>query len=289
MTSIVLKSPAKINLCLNVLSKRSDGYHNIQTIFEKINLFDTISITSTKDNGVKVTCDHPDVPQDRKNLAYKSAALLKRKFNIKEGLNIKIKKRIPVAAGLGGGSSNAACVLEGMNRLFRLRLNKKDLMRHAAKIGSDVPFFLSGERFAWATGRGTKITPLNVRNRFWHVLVAPKINVSTREIYQDLSKVWNSLTRKRIFAKIIISGLRKKDILSIDKSCFNLLEEVALRRFKQIYKLKNQLKRMGLKVVLMSGSGPSVFGIVSTRKEAMRLSSRLQKHRCYQAFAVRTW
>lgn len=288
MTSLVLKTPAKINLCLNVLNKRPDGYHNIQTIFERINIFDTLSISSKKQDRIKIICGNPDVPLDERNLAYQAAAILRSRFGIKDGLDIKIKKRIPVAAGLAGASSNAACVLEGINKLFHLKLNRKQLMQYGARIGSDVPFFLSGSSFAWATGRGIKIKPLNIKKVFWYVVAVPRLRVLTREIYRDFAKISKSLTKKRIFAKIWHSALQKKDTSWLGSNCFNSLENVVLRRFSQVSKLKNQIKSLGLEMVLMSGSGPSVFGMTKSRKEADSLRRRLQSKQQCQIFVART-
>ncbi|MDP2905080.1 MAG: 4-(cytidine 5'-diphospho)-2-C-methyl-D-erythritol kinase, partial [Candidatus Omnitrophota bacterium] len=158
--AVVIKSYAKLNLYLAVLNKRKDNYHNIETLFERIDLHDTIALKKLPGKAIKIVCDHPAVPADTSNLCYKSAKLLQKSLGVNYGVEIKITKRIPVAAGLGGGSSNAAYTLIGLNKLWRLGLSKDKLARLGRLIGADVPFFIMNTPFAIATGRGDKIKPL---------------------------------------------------------------------------------------------------------------------------------
>src|SRR6185436_451831 len=157
MKSITLQSPAKLNLYLKIVNKRPDGFHNLTTLFERIDLADEITLTSEASGRIRVSCDHPQVPTGPKNLVYKAAALLKQDFGIKQGVHITICKNIPVAAGLAGGSSNAATVLQGLNKLWNLKLTKTRLAAYAARIGSDVAFFLYDCSWALGTGRGEVI------------------------------------------------------------------------------------------------------------------------------------
>ncbi|MCM8795123.1 MAG: 4-(cytidine 5'-diphospho)-2-C-methyl-D-erythritol kinase [Candidatus Omnitrophica bacterium] len=289
---MVLRSFAKLNLYLEVLGIRKDGFHSIKTLFERISLFDEIIITSRRDKKIKIICNHPDISLDQDNLVYKSAVLLQDCARLKQGVNIKIIKRIPVAAGLGGGSSNAASVLLGLNRFWKLNLRHDKLIALAKKIGSDVSFFLYNVPFALATGRGEKIKPLKVlrRVRLWHILVVPKIKVSSARIYKSWDE-WvkkGDLTHSKYNVKILTLGLRKRGLPLIGQALFNSLEPITQRLYPEVRLIKDRLKRLGLKSILMSGSGPAIFGITS-RKEALRLAKELKKEKGFwQIFVVKT-
>ena len=281
---LTLKSYAKVNLYLKVLNLRKDGFHNIRTIFERISLYDTITFKRLKPKTIKITCTHPAVPKDAANLCWRAAKLLQDYSGTDKGVEIKITKRIPVAAGLGGGSSNAATTLLGLNKLWKLGLSRKKLLRLAAKIGADVPFFLYNTPFALGEGIGDRIKPLprhRVR-RFWHLLAVPDISVSTPLVY----KGWDKLKKNKK------AGLTKpapdvKMLLSIP--LFNSLEAVTLNLYPVVARVKDKLKRLGLNSVLMSGSGPAVFGVLSSRKEAVSLSRKMAKElRCRGIFVVKT-
>lgn len=290
-----LNSYAKLNLYLALRNKRADNYHNIKTIFERINLHDSITLTPRPDNKIKIICSSKDVPKGPQNFAYLSAKLLQDKFKINKGVNIKIVKRIPVASGLGGGSSNAATVLLGLNSLWRLRLTRGELAELAAKIGSDVPFFIYDSRFAQGLGRGEKITPLGILRKIclWHILVVPRIKVATAAIYRGWDNVQKSrkagLTKSNYDVKIFCSFLGKADIQSIGRALFNDLEPISKNLYPEIQDVKQRLVSLGLEAVLMSGSGPAVFGIASSRRQAQALYRELKsKDRSWQVFLVRT-
>ena len=285
MYSIRLKSPAKINLCLKVLRKRKDGFHQIKTVFERIDLCDDIQIKKRADNKIKITCNHPDVPKDDSNLMYKAADLLRRNFNKEDGLDITLKKRIPVASGLGGGSSNAASTLLGLNRLWNLGLNNKKLLSFARKIGSDVPFFVSGSRFALGTGRGDRIKDLPKMRSCWHILVVPRKKLSSKEIYSCLNL---RLTKNRDNVNMLIYALRKFDLLKLKRYIVNDLEKPAFKTFPKLLDIKKKLKKLGVRASSLSGSGPAIFGITQSREETEQKASRL-KSRNWQVFAVRTY
>ena len=157
---MIIDAPAKINLYLKVLSKRDDGYHEIETVFERLALFDKITLRSLKNNEIKVSCDNLGVPTGKNGLAYRAAGLLKSKFGITKGIGVKIVKRIPIAAGLGGGSSDTACILTGLNRLWKLGLGTDELSGLGKRLGADVPFFIGNFSFAAGKGRGDEITPI---------------------------------------------------------------------------------------------------------------------------------
>src|SRR3989338_5202174 len=179
-----LLSPAKVNLFLTVLKRRVDGYHNLHTLFERVDLCDKITITKTACR-ISVRTNVPDLPNDSRNIATRAAELLKKYARVREGARIRIQKRIPIAAGLGGGSSNAATVLLGLNRLWRLRLSKTRLLKLAAKLGSDVPFFILETPFAEGRGRGEILKPIRLKGaKLWHVIVKPPFGISTKHAYQ---------------------------------------------------------------------------------------------------------
>jgi len=293
---LILNSYAKLNLYLEVINKRPDHYHNIKTVFERIDLADRIILKSRPDKKINLICNFPFVPKDNLNLAFKSAKLLQDTFAVEEGVDIKIIKRIPVGSGLGGGSSNAANVLLGLNKLWKLNLAPKKLVGLAKRIGSDVPFFIYGLPFALAELRGDKISPLKALNkvRLWHILVVPKIKVSTPTIYAKWDKYSSKknkragLTRPKYDVKILNLALRKRDFPLLSETLFNSLEEITFKLYPRVRRIKETLKALGLKSILMSGSGPAIMGIVSSRKEASALREQLKGNRFWQLFVTRT-
>jgi len=256
MVEIKLKANAKINLFLDILNKRKDGYHNIRTIFQEISLTDEIYVREIK-NGIKIFCAHPKVPTNKTNLVYKAADLLKKHSGIKKGILIKIKKNIPVGGGLGGGSSDAAAVLKGLNKLWNLKLTKNQLAGIGKKIGADVPFFIYGGR-CLGEGIGAQLTPLKIRKTEWYVLVKPPFEISTKNAYAYLR-----LTKTRKTDKI--------------KKCVNRLEDVVIPLYPEIKKIKDLLTESGAEFSLMSGSGSCVFGFVKNKIAGIRIKNRLQK------------
>ena len=204
MRSVTLLSPAKLNLFLRVIKKRPDGYHTIVTLFERINLCDSIRLTPIPKNSVRIICEHPHVPRGRKNLACQAAELLRQQYHIKTGVEIHIQKNIPVAAGLAGGSSNAATALRGLNQMWGLNLPRRKLMAYGRQLGSDVPFFLQDCSWALGTGRGDLIRPLNVPSKLWHILVIPRVKMYSREVFTRFNL---QLTKTRDDVNILILSL----------------------------------------------------------------------------------
>jgi len=308
VNALVLYSYAKLNLYLEVLNRRKDNYHNLITVFERINLADKIILKPRPDKKINIICQAHDVPKDNSNLCYASAKLLQDKFHIDSGLDIKIIKRIPVSAGLGGGSGNAAAVLLGLNRLWKLNLSQDRLATLAKGIGCDVPFFVYNTAFAKGLGRGDRIKVLNgPKNiKFWHIVVVPKIKVATPFIYKkydayskmkpilphigDACARRAGLTRSKYNVNIFPLALKKKDPFLMSGLLFNSLERITFKLHPQLERIKELLSGLGLKSILMSGSGPAVFGIVSSRKEAVSLSRKLKKeHSSWQIYAVSTF
>lgn len=293
MEKIALDSYAKVNLYLAVLNRRKDGYHSIKTVFERIGLSDKIILQSRQDQKIKIICSSRQVPKDQTNLAYRSAKLLQDNFKVARGVSIKIIKNIPVGAGLGGGSSNAAAVLSGLNQLWKLKLSQNKLAELAGRIGSDVPFFIYNTSFAQAQGRGEKIKPLKAleRIKLWHLLVVPELHVSTPLIYRkwDEFNQKAGLTTPAYNVKILTLALKSKNPLLMRKFLFNALEEVTLKLYPEVIRVKEKLICLGAKATLMSGSGPAVFALISSGKEAVSLCNQLKKEfRFWQVFAVRT-
>jgi len=292
---VVLHSYAKLNLYLEVLNKRADGYHNIKTLFERIDLADKITLNPTGSGETTITSNSRLIPKDKKNFAYQAAELLRKEYRISEGLRIHIEKNIPVGAGLAGGSSNAAAVLMGLNKLWNLRLSRSKLAGIAARIGSDVPFFVYDVPFAQACGRGEKISIVNSlkSRRLWHILVVPDFSVSTPLIYRhwDLLKDNKKarLTRPKLGVKILISRLRKKLVLSSNSGLYNGLEIVTANKYPELISIKNKLRGKGIKKrILMSGSGPACFSIVSSRKEAVVRVRQLKDVKSWKVFVTKT-
>jgi 4-diphosphocytidyl-2-C-methyl-D-erythritol kinase len=290
MKSLTCQSYAKLNLVLDVIGKRPDGFHELRTIFERISLHDTITLKKTN-GAIKIRCAHPHVPLGPKNLVYKIAQKLKEDCHIKEGVEITIEKRIPVAAGLAGGSSNAAAVLEGLNRLWNLKLSKAKLIEYASLVGSDVAFFLYDTPYALGEGRGEKISPLPVKAKLWHVLVTPRLKVYTKDVFTRLKAPLMGgnlkLTKKRDDANIWLPFLGKNDFNALGSRLSNDLEPAILSLKPHLGSLKEKLLDAGAVGVCFSGSGPSVFALAQSQKHADSIRAKFDK-RFSQVFVVST-
>jgi len=280
-----LKSYAKLNLYLKVRSLRRDNYHNIETLFERIDLCDEIILNPRRDNKIGVSSNVRDLPKMNGNLAYRAARLLREECGLKKGVDIRIVKRIPLGSGMGGGSSNAATVLLGLNKLWNLHLSQVKLANLAKKVGADVPFFIYRVPFALGSGRGEKIKVLKKLNslRYWHVVVTPRIKVPTPRIYAgwDLHNKSQkaALTSIRDNAKMKPSALRKRELFSVTQALGNDLEPITCSLYSEVLKVRRELKGLGVKIVSMSGSGPTVFGVASSKKEAVGLYRKLSKEK----------
>jgi 4-diphosphocytidyl-2-C-methyl-D-erythritol kinase len=268
LQSLNLLSPAKINLRLEILSKRPDNYHEIKTIFHKISIFDKIGLEKIPGNEVQLTIDNPAIPTDNTNLAVKAANLLFNYADIKPGIKIEIKKKIPAGAGLGGGSSNAAITLKGLNRLLNLNISEKILSETAVKLGADVPFFLTDASTAYATGIGEKIKSIETHNKLWFLVIFPGFTVSTAWAYNSFNK-YNLLTKS---TKNNIIKNYSVDINTVKSSLYNDFESVVNKRHPEIPKIKEQLLKTGAQGAMLSGSGSSVFGIFADKASAVNAS-----------------
>lgn len=299
MKSLTLTSYAKLNLYLEIFRKLPDNYHSIFTLFERISLADQINLKLQPDKKIRIIISgvRSGLSRNRQNLAYQAASLLKREFGILQGVEIRIEKRMPIAAGLGGGSSNAAAVLVGLNRLWKLNLGVERLVSVGRKVGSDIPFFLYNCSFACGSGRGDKIKVLNLPVRFWHVIVVPRIKVLSSLVYKkwdELTKVKRveqkrlGLTTRQSKVKILKLALLKKDMLLLDGLLFNSLESVTSAMHPVVRKIKSVLSNFGVEAISMSGSGPAVFGLVSSRKEAYAVARQLSKFVSWDVFVAKT-
>ena len=261
---LVIAAPAKINLTLNVLGKRADGYHELETVMQQISLADKIYL-QTGGEGIRVASNCPVLPDNQDNLAWQAAQLLTAKFSLPAGLHIFIEKNIPIGAGLAGGSSDAAAVLRGINAGFGLGLPQDELLELGLALGSDVPFCLLGGT-ALARGRGEILTLLPEGPCLEMVLVKPDYQLSTAEIYRDfrLDRVQDPPDNAAF-----LEAWRKCDIIAVAAQMKNVLETVSITRCPEISAIKQQLQDLGALHTLMSGSGPSVVGVFISRAEAM--------------------
>jgi 4-diphosphocytidyl-2-C-methyl-D-erythritol kinase len=284
MNQLTVLSPAKLNLVLDVLGKRPDGFHELRTIFERISLSDQITLTRNKSKKISIHCNHPHVPLNKSNLVYQVAQMLAQDFSITEGLDINIIKNIPVAAGLGGGSSNAAAVLMGLNRLWQLGLKPEAIGGLASRIGSDVAFFLYDTPYALGEGRGELIKPLNVTSKLWHLLVTPRVKMLTKEVFTRLKL---NLTSTKDNVNILLPFLRKGDLVQLAGALSNDLEPAILSLRPDFVNLKKKLLDAGAIGVCFSGSGPSVFALAESQKHALSIRARFDK-RYTQSFVVST-
>lgn len=282
-----IRAPAKINLTLRVVGKRADGYHLLDTIMVPVSLYDEIVIRKIRpaakkrllDDLIRISCDHPEVPRGKDNIVYRAARLILNKFGNPQPISIHIKKRIPVGAGLGGGSTDAAATLVGLNRLFNRRLSLAALEKMALSVGADVPFFIRA-RPARAQGIGERLSPLRGMPRFWSVIVYPGFPVSTAWVYGNVGQ---KLT-KPIVNTSIASSLKSIDELA--RRLDNDLEGVTLKRYPKLGELKQKLLHEGALGGLMSGSGSAVFGIFASKRAAAKAFQRLRKEEGAQAFLV---
>ncbi|SFK57726.1 4-diphosphocytidyl-2-C-methyl-D-erythritol kinase [Halobacillus dabanensis] len=278
---ILEKAPAKINLSLDVLHKRPDGFHEVEMVMTTVDLADRVELTLLQGDKITVESESRFVPNDERNLAYRAAKLIKDRFGVKQGVKIFIEKNIPVAAGLAGGSSDAAAVLRGVNRMWELNLSLDELAELGAEIGSDVSFCVFGGT-ALATGRGEKIQAIPAPPPCWVVLSKPTIGVSTQSVYQRLDVE----DAEHPDTKAMVEALKEGDYEGICANVGNTLEGVTLAMHEEVGQIKEQMKQAGADAVLMSGSGPTVFSLVEQDARAQRIYNSL-KGFCTEVYMVR--
>ena len=266
------KSYAKVNITLDVVGKREDGYHLLKMIMQNIDIYDVITIEKIE-SGIEITCNKPYVPTDERNLAYKAAKLFKDTFNITSGVSINIKKNIPVAAGLAGGSTDCAAVLKIMNKLFQVNADNEKLMELGVKLGADVPYCINGGT-ALCEGIGEILTPLKPFKNHIIVLVKPPFGVSTKDVYKnfDLGRVKNHPETDKV-----ITYMNEDNLYEVAKNMKNLLENVTLKKHKVISSIKSEMESLGAIKAMMSGSGPTVFAFFDDMMKAQRCYDEMKK------------
>jgi len=258
-------SPAKVNLYLNILGKRADGYHELETVMAPLDFGDEITLQLRK-TGLVLECDNPNLPTDESNLAYRAAAALRAATGIEKGVKIVLRKRIPLAAGLAGGSSNAATVLTGLNRLWQAGASPEKLNELAAGMGSDINFFLAGSA-AVCRGRGEQVEPVPCRLSATVLLINPGFGIPTPWAYRHWSP---PLTASRPDVTLLRRGLAEDDLDAVARGLHNSLEAPCLRKFPVLRLLQDALREQGAAGALMSGSGATVFGLFRDRAAAER-------------------
>jgi 4-diphosphocytidyl-2-C-methyl-D-erythritol kinase len=274
MDKMQLKALAKINLGLDVLRKREDGYHEVKMIMQTINLYDELELRKVKQPGIQVKTNLYYLPTNENNLVYKAANLIKEEFGITDGISIQLQKKIPVAAGMAGGSSDAAAVLWGMNQMYGLGLSRKDLMERGVKLGADVPYcILRGT--ALAEGIGEKLSTLPSMPKSYLLIAKPGISVSTRFVYENLHA--NDLKpEQHPDVDAMIEALRVKDLKLLSSRMGNVLETVTIPAYPVIDEIKKCMMENGALGSMMSGSGPTVFGIFDSQSQARKASRILR-------------
>jgi len=263
---------AKINLTLDVLGLREDGYHEVEMIMQTVDLCDRLKFRSRSDEQITIQTNLPYLPVDERNLVYRAAALLRDHCGVKQGVHIDIVKHIPVAAGLAGGSSDAAATLRALNGLWQLGLSVTELTLLGASIGSDVPFCLRGGT-ALATGRGERIQPLPDALSIWVVLAKPPLSVSTADVYRNYR---NELVQRRPDTGRMLHALQLNKTKMIGRELGNVLESVTFAMHPEVARLKRRMLRFGASAALMSGSGPTVFALADREHRARRVYNSLR-------------
>ncbi|WP_085993743.1 4-(cytidine 5'-diphospho)-2-C-methyl-D-erythritol kinase [Oceanobacillus senegalensis] len=279
--ALIERAPAKINLSLDVLRKRADGLHDVEMIMTTIDLSDRVEMFSLQEDKIEISLESRFVPSDERNLAYKAAVAFKRRYGIKKGVHILIEKSIPVSAGLGGGSADAAAVLRGLNRLWNLNIPLDELAALGATIGADISFCVYGST-AIARGYGEKIEKLASPPPCWVVLAKPNIGVSTWKIFNrvNVDELYHPKT------PLVIKALEEKDFPMLCANIGNSLESITCSMYPEVKQIKQAMQNIGASGVLMSGSGPTVYGLIEQESKARRIYNGMRGF-CEEVYLVR--
>ena len=273
MDKLQLKALGKINLGLDVLGKRENGYHDVRMVMQTLYLYDTVTLIKEEKEGIEIESNLFFLPKDENNIAWRAAKLLMDEFHIEGGIRIVLEKHIPVAAGMAGGSSNAAAVLYGMNRMYELGLSQQELMDRGVTLGADVPYCIM-RGTVLAEGIGEILSPLPPMPKCQILLVKPPISVSTKTIYQALD---SKAIKEHPDIDGVIDGLKNQDLHQVAGAMGNVLEEVTMEMHPVIGKIKNCMLEHGALGAMMSGSGPTVFGIYDDKNKIRTAMSRMKK------------
>ncbi len=278
MNSLTVKSPSKINLALKIIRRRPDGYHELATLFHRISLADSIAIKKIK-TGFKLKCSDPKLPVDETNLIAKAYRMLQGRVKNLGGVEVFLKKQVPIGAGLGGGSGNAAAFLTGMKKLYGLKISTLGLLKLGGRLGADVPFFIHNINEGIGIGKGDRIIPVKTRAKHWFVLVASSRGLSTKEVYKNtipppkplsLTKVSRAITMLSAF-------LEKREYDQVGTFLENDLEHSAFRLRPSLQNVIRRIKKQGASLTRMTGSGPTVFSILPDFRSAKRLVKKLRR------------
>lgn len=281
---VTVEANAKINLTLDILGKRPDGYHEVAMVMQTVGLHDTLTLEK-REQGISLNINVPWLKADEKNLAWRAAALVQEEFGLTGGVHIELTKRIPVAAGLAGGSADAAAVLKGMSELYGLNLSDNKLCELGAKLGSDIPFCLLGGTML-ATGRGEVLKRLPDMPETWVVLVKPRISVSTAWAYQNYDEQGAERhPDNEAIQKEIARGSRK----GVAKLLCNVLESVTINKYDVIERYKQMMLDKGAMASMMSGSGPTVFALAQNREQAEEIAGFMRREKNADVFVTRTF
>lgn len=273
-------APAKINLTLDTLYKRDDGYHEVQMVMTEVDLNDRLTFTKRTDNKIVIETEHQFIPTDKRNLVYQAVLLMQKKYNIKTGVNIFVEKNIPVAAGMAGGSTDAAATFRGLNKIYEINAPLDELAELSSQIGSDIPFCVYGGT-ALATGRGEKIVRLPRPPHAWVVIAKPPLSVSTKVIYAHLKPGKNKPKSDEM-----VKAIHEKSYSSMLAAMKNDLQDVTRRKYSKVNILLKKMQVNGADKAMMSGSGPTVFGIVQKERQAKQLLNALRGF-CSEVYVVR--
>lgn len=284
MKQLRLNAYAKINLTLDVLGDRPDGYHDIETVLHTVELHDSI-ILREDGEGIVLRCASPDVPSETQNIVYRAAHLLRETFRIPRGIEIELTKRIPVAAGLGGGSSDAAVTLLGLAQMWKLRVDNRQLMELGAKIGSDVPFFLVGGA-ALAVGRGERVRMLPPLPTTWVVLARPTIQVTSEWAYKAID---HGAVRKRPHTSELVRALEGEDARGVGQLLCNVFEDVVVEHYPVVGQIRDQMAAHRPLGVSLSGTGPAVFAMAGNEAAAEQIAASVRKMDGVEVVITRTF
>lgn len=281
-----LRAMAKINLGLDIIGKREDGYHEVRMIMQTIRMYDVLEIRKKTSPGISLSTNLPYIPCDERNLVYKAAKILMDEFHVEEGLSMKLTKSVPVAAGMAGGSSDAAAAFVGVNRLFHLGLSEEELMKRAVQVGADVPYCVM-RGTALAEGIGEKLTRLPDLPGCYILIGKPGINVSTRTAYENLDL--NEI-RRRPDIDGMICDIKNKDLYSMTGKMENVFEPGIMAKYPVIREIRDLMEKQGALKAMMSGSGPTVFGIFDDAGKMQNAARALKKSGLAKTmFATRTY
>lgn len=267
-----LRALAKINLGLDILGKRPDGYHEVRMIMQTIQMYDVLEIRKRKEPGISLSVNVPFVPTDERNLVYRAAAMLMEEFHIQEGLSMRLDKFIPVAAGMAGGSSDAAAAFVGVNRLFHLGLSQEELMERAVRVGADVPYCIM-RGTALAEGIGEKLTGISPVPPCYVLVGKPAVSVSTKMAYENLDL---ETIEKRPDIDGMIGDIQNGDLRGMTEKMANVFEQGIIREYPVIQDIKDFMEKKGALRAMMSGSGPTVFGIFDDEEKLEQAAQALR-------------